>query len=107
MNRNLDKKCCSRIPSLERRFHWIVKYVMTPQPQFTSGVFFISLQRDRRVTAPRTNNYKARFHAHFFQAASQKKCKLKSHPGKEARKRNKREENEPQRAEDDNKREIC
>jgi hypothetical protein len=66
MPRNLDKKCCSRIPSLERRDHCIVKYVMTPQPQFTSGGFFISLQRDRRVTAYRTNNYKARLHAHFL-----------------------------------------
>jgi hypothetical protein len=78
---------------------------MTPQPpQFTSGGFFISLQRDRRVTAYRTNNYKAGLHVHFFQAASRKKYKLKSYIGKKARKRNKREENEPQRTEDGKKR---
>jgi hypothetical protein len=80
---------------------------MTPQPQITSGGFFISLQRDRRVTAYRTNNYKARLPAHFFLAASRKKCKLKSYIGKKEPKRNKREENEPQRTEDGNKGEIC
>jgi hypothetical protein len=40
MPRNLDKNFLSRIPSLEICVHCIVKYVMTPQPQFTSGAFF-------------------------------------------------------------------
>ncbi len=68
---------------------------------------FLFLSREREGRQTRTNNYKAALHAYFFQAASRKKCKLKSYIGKKARKRNKCKENEPQRTEDGKKREIC
>jgi hypothetical protein len=46
----------------------------------------------------------AREVVHAFEV--RKKCQLKSYIGKKGRKRNKREENEPQRTEDGKKREI-
>ncbi len=64
----------------------IVKYVMTPQPQFTSGGFFISLQRDRRGDSLELIIIKQAYMFIFFNLHCERNV-LNSHLGKKALKK--------------------